>query len=75
LAREGPWHGAPLHRARKTTAHGKVERSHLTDKKEFYQLLDYSDDVDLNKKIKQWEDFYNFIEHKVHLRERHPMRF
>ena len=39
---------------------GKVERSHLTDKKEFYQLLNYSDDVDLNKKIKQWEDFYNF---------------
>jgi transposase InsO family protein len=39
---------------------GKVERSHLTDKKEFYQLLDYSHDVDLSKKIKQWEDFYNF---------------
>lgn len=39
---------------------GKVERSHLTDKMEFYQLLSYSDDVDLNKKIRQWEDFYNF---------------
>ncbi|WP_417936292.1 integrase core domain-containing protein [Flagellimonas ochracea] len=39
---------------------GKVERSHLTDKKGFYQLLNYSGDVDLNKKIKQWEDFYNF---------------
>ncbi len=33
---------------------GKVERSHLTDKKGFYQLLDYSDDLDLNKKIKFW---------------------
>lgn len=39
---------------------GKVERSHLTDKKEFYQLLTYTDDVDLNEKLKAWEDFYNF---------------
>ena len=30
---------------------GKVERSHLTDKKEFYQLLDYRDDVDLHMKV------------------------
>lgn len=39
---------------------GKVERSHLTDKREFYQLLKYTDDVDLNKKLKDWEYFYNF---------------
>lgn len=39
---------------------GKVERSHLTDKKEFYQLLSYTDDVDLNVKLEQWENFYNF---------------
>ena len=39
---------------------GKVERSHLTDKREFYQLLDYKDDVDLNKKLNEWEQFYNF---------------
>jgi transposase InsO family protein len=39
---------------------GKVERSHLTDKKEFYQLLSYTDDVDLNLKLEQWEKFYNF---------------
>ncbi|MDM1139172.1 IS481 family transposase [Empedobacter sp. R132-2] len=39
---------------------GKVERSHLTDKKEFYQLLNYTDDVDLNQKLEQWENFYNF---------------
>ena len=39
---------------------GKVERSHLTDKKEFYQLLSYIDDVDLNQKLEQWENFYNF---------------
>lgn len=42
------------------TTIGKVERSHLTDKREFYQLLKYTDDVDLGKKLKQWEDFYNF---------------
>ena len=39
---------------------GKVERSHLTDKREFYQLLEYTDDVDLNQKLKEWEQFYNF---------------
>ncbi|QBZ84152.1 IS481 family transposase [Hydrogenovibrio crunogenus] len=46
---------------------GKVERSHLTDKKEFYQLLDYTDDVDLKKRLNQWEDYYNFIRpHSAH---------
>jgi transposase InsO family protein len=39
---------------------GKVERSHLTDDIEFYQLLSYADDVDLNEKLKEWEDFYNY---------------
>lgn len=38
---------------------GKVERSHRSDKEEFYQLLTYTDDVDLNKKLKEWERFYN----------------
>ena len=39
---------------------GKVERSHGTDDLEFYQLLDYTDDVDLNDKLKEWENYYNF---------------
>ena len=39
---------------------GKVERSHLTDHQEFYQLLTYKDDVDLTEKLSQWENFYNF---------------
>ena len=39
---------------------GKVERSHRTDDLEFYQLLSYVDDVDLNKKLEEWEKFYNF---------------
>jgi transposase InsO family protein len=43
---------------------GKVERSHRTDQEEFYQLLAYTDDVDLNKKLAEWEDFYNI--HRPH---------
>ena len=43
---------------------GKVERSHKTDRKEFYQLLEYTNDVDLNRKLKDWENFYNY--HRPH---------
>lgn len=43
---------------------GKVERSHRTDQDEFYQLLTYTDDVDLNHKLAQWENFYNY--HRPH---------
>jgi transposase InsO family protein len=39
---------------------GKVERSHRTDQEEFYQLLTYTDDVNLNNKLAEWEHFYNF---------------
>ena len=39
---------------------GKVERSHRTDQTEFYQLLTYTDDMDLNAKLKAWKDFYNY---------------
>lgn len=43
---------------------GKVERSHRIDEQEFYQLLDkdgISDDIYLfNKKLREWEDYYNF---------------
>jgi transposase InsO family protein len=38
---------------------GEVERSHRTDEQEFYQLLNYKDDVDLGKKLAEWESFYN----------------
>jgi transposase InsO family protein len=38
---------------------GKVERSHRTDKEEFYQLMTYTGDVDLNEKLNEWETFYN----------------
>ena len=43
---------------------GKVERSHRTDKQEFYQLLTYTGDVDLNAKLNEWENFYNY--HRPH---------
>ena len=39
---------------------GKVERSHRSDQEEFYQLLAYTDDVDLKSKLASWEEFYNF---------------
>jgi len=35
-------------------------RTIRTDKDEFYQLLTYRDDVDLEKKLAVWERFYNF---------------
>ena len=47
-------------KARTPQLNGKVERSHRTDEDEFYQLLSYTDDVDLNEKVKSWEHFYNF---------------
>jgi transposase InsO family protein len=46
-------------RWRGLTLNGKVERSHRTDKDEFYQLLTYHDDLDLEKKPADWERFYN----------------
>ncbi len=47
-------------KARRARLNGKVERSHLTDKQEFYQLLTYTDDADLNEKLKEGESFYNY---------------
>ena len=39
---------------------GKVERSHRTDQQEFYQLLSYKGDVDLEQRLAEWERFYDF---------------
>ena len=38
---------------------GKVERSHRTDQEEFYQLLTYKDDVNLEEKLAHLERLYN----------------
>ena len=47
-------------KARTPQLNGKVERSHRSDQDEFYQLLDYRDDVDLEKKLAECENFYHF---------------
>ena len=39
----------------------KVERSHRSDQEEFYQLLNHKSDVDLTKKLAEWEQFYNLV--------------
>lgn len=55
-------------RPRTPRLNGKVERSHRVDDQEFYQLLDkdgVSDDIHLfNKKLREWEDYYNY--HRPH---------
>lgn len=51
-----------LHRyikPRSPNLNGKVERSHLTDQTDFYQLISYKGEVDLKAKLKDWETFYN----------------
>jgi len=42
-------------KARTPQLNGKVERSHRSDQEEFYQLLSYKGDVDLHKKLDEWE--------------------
>jgi len=51
---------------------GKVERSHLTDKTEFYQLLTYKGDRKLEKQLAEWEKFYNFYRPHGGLRGKTP---
>jgi hypothetical protein len=38
----------------------RSERSHRSDQQEFYQLLRYKSDVDLEAKLNEWEPFCNF---------------
>lgn len=44
---------------------GKVERLHLTDQLEFYQLIEYTDNIDVKKKLEEWETFYNYHRPRV----------
>ena len=54
-------------KARSPQLNGKVERSHRSDQEEFYQLLSYKDDVDLEGKLAEWERFYNLARpHAAH---------
>ena len=52
---------------------GKVERSHLTDEQEFYQLIEYTDDIDIGKKLAEWEVFYNCHRPNFALKGRTPL--
>ena len=47
----GPFHPASL-------GQSSVQRNRGRYK--FYQLLPYTDDVDLNQKLSSWENFYNY---------------
>ena len=50
-------------RPRTPRLNGKVERSHRSDEEEFYRMLDgvVIDDAKLfNKKIEEWENYYNY---------------
>ena len=51
---------------------GKVERSHLTDKQEFYQFVEYTEDVDLSKKLSEWKNYYNFDRPHSALKDKTP---
>ncbi len=43
---------------------GNIRRTCRTDQQEFYQLLTYKGDVDLENKLTEWENFYNY--HRPH---------
>jgi len=51
---------------------GKVERSNKTDQQEFYQLLTYTDDFDVNAKLEIWENFYNYDRPHISLKGQTP---
>ncbi len=51
---------------------GKVERSHLTDQREFYQLIEYTHDIDILKKLEEWENFYNYHRPNAALKGKTP---
>lgn len=59
-------------KARTPQLNGKVEHSHRTDQAEFYQLLTYTDDVDLNTKLDAWESFYNYDRPHISLHGKTP---
>ena len=61
------WSGRIRHvyiKPRTPRLNGKVERSHRIDQQEFYSLVDNGEintDICLyNKKLKEWEDYYNY---------------
>ncbi len=64
-----------LHRyikPRSPNLNGKVERLHLTDKTELYQLLIYQRNIDLKEKLRDWETFYNMCRPHTGLKGKTP---
>lgn len=53
----------------------KLEQSHLTDKTEFYRLIEYTDDVNVAKKLSEWEIFTTAIDQMRLLKEKLHTRF
>ena len=51
---------------------GKVERSHLADKTEFHQLLNYTGNRKLDKQLVVWEKYYNLYRPHGGLRGKTP---
>ncbi|MDD3284483.1 MAG: integrase core domain-containing protein [Patescibacteria group bacterium] len=47
----------------KPAQNGKVERSHRTDQEHFYNINIFTSLFDLETKIRQWNDYYNNLEH------------
>lgn len=47
----------------KPAQNGKVERSHRTDQEHFYDLNKFRSVIDLKKKLKIWNEYYNNLEH------------
>lgn len=47
----------------KPAQNGKVERSHRTDQEHFYDLNNFKNVLDLERKIKKWNNYYNNLEH------------
>lgn len=54
---------------------GKVERSHDTDKEEFYQLIIFKYDFDISKKIKNWRFFTIYKDFFVSLKSEFHMSY
>ena len=47
----------------KPAQNGTVERSHREDEEKFYQKQTFRSTTDLKKKIRQWNEYYNDLEH------------
>ena len=47
----------------KPNQNGKVERSHREDQEKFYDKNSFKDFNDLKKKIRNWNNYYNNLEH------------